>query len=345
MSIRGVGIVGWGWVAGAHMTTFCELPDNFKPVAILSRRKLDPSPIKAKYGAEVKIYNDYDKFLKDGDVAVVDICTPHWYHPEQAIKAAEAKKDLIIEKPMALSFEDGVKVVQAIRKNKVKSSVCFECRYIGVTKAYKTIIEQGLIGDIYYAECDYFHGIGPWYGQFPWNVKKNQGGSSLLTAGVHSLDTLLYLAGGKVEEVFSYPTTNPHEVYKPYEYPTTTVSLLKFANGRTLGKVASVIDAMQPYVFNMNFVGSHGALKNELFYSKKIDGLRGWTKMDVQLVDSGDVAHHPYKEQFSAFAECLDAGREAISSVESAFETHCVAYAADKSAAIGKPVRLSEFTY
>jgi predicted dehydrogenase len=222
--------------------------------------------------------------------------------------------------------------------------VCFECRFISVTKAYKAIIEQGLLGDLYYAECDYFHGIGPWYGQFSWNVKKDFGGSSLLTAGIHALDVLLYLAGGQVEEVFSYPTTNPHEVYKPYEYPTTTVSLLKFAGGRTLGKCASVIDAMQPYVFNMNFVGSHGALKNRQFYSKKIEGLRDWSSLDVQLVDSGDVAHHPYREQFSYFAECLDAGKEALNSAEAAFETHRVAYACDKSAATGKPVRLSEFS-
>ena len=345
MSVYKVGIVGWGWVAGAHLTTFCELPNNFQPVAIMSRRKLDPAAIKARYGAEVKIYNDYDRFLRDGDIQVVDICTPHPFHPEQAIKAAEAKKLLIIEKPMALSFEDGVKMVQAIRKNKVSSSLCFECRFISVTKAHKALIEKGLIGDIYFAECDYFHGIGPWYGQFAWNVKKDFGGSSLLTAGIHALDTLLYLVGGEVEEVFSYPTTNPHEVYKPYEYPTTTVSLLKFKNGRTLGKVASLVDAMQPYVFNMNFVGSHGALKNNLFYSKKIEGLRNWATLDVQLVDSRDVAHHPYREQFSYFAECLEKGQDALNNAESAFETHRVAYAADKSAATGKPVRLSEFKY
>ena len=188
----------------------------------------------------------------------MDICTPHPFHAEQAVKAAEAKKHLIIEKPMAIDFEDCRRMVKAVRKNGVKTSVCFECRFISVTKATKALVDQGQIGEIYYTECDYFHGIGPWYGQFAWNVKKDFGGSSLLTAGIHSLDTLLYIAGGQagpVEEVFSYPTTNPHEVYKPYEYPTTSVTLLKFANGRTLGKCASVTDAMQPYVFNMNFVG------------------------------------------------------------------------------------------
>jgi len=48
-----VGIVGFGWVAGAHLKTFSELP-SFQPVAILSRRKLDAAALKAQYGVELK---------------------------------------------------------------------------------------------------------------------------------------------------------------------------------------------------------------------------------------------------------------------------------------------------
>ncbi len=337
-----VGIVGFGWVAGSHLKNFIEMP-NFEPVAIMSRRKLDPAAIKAEYGIDVKIYNDYDRFLSDKGIDIVDICTPHPFHPEQAIRAANAGKDLIIEKPIALRFEDAVGMLEAVEKNRVRTSVCFEVRFISVSKAMKSIIEKGLIGDIYLAECDYFHGIGPWYGQFVWNVKKDMGGSSLLTAGCHALDILLWLVGGEVDEVFSYSTKNPHEVYKPYEYDTTSVTLLRFKNRNTLGKVASVCDCMQPYVFNMNFVGSYGSIKNDRFYSKKIEGLRDWSMLDVQLVDSGDVAHHPYKEQFAHYAECLDAGKEALNNLASAFETHRVIFAADKSAGTGKPVSLSEF--
>jgi predicted dehydrogenase len=343
MKKRGVGILGYGWVAGAHLKAFVDLP-SFEPVAILSRRKLDREQIKQSHNADVKIYDNYDTFLADKDIEIVDICTEHPLHSQQAIRAAEAGKDLIIEKPAALNFEDAVKMRKAIAKNKVHASVCFEARFISVAKAHKAIIEQGMIGDVYYAECDYYHGIGPWYGQFRWNIKKDFGGSSLLTAGIHALDMLLYLTKGEVEEVFSYPTTNPNPVYDPYEYPTTTVTLLKFKNGRTLGKCASVTDCMQPYLFHMHFVGSHGSLRNGQFYSKKIDGLLDWSDLKVQLVDSGDVAHHPYAAQFSHLAESLDAGTEPINNFESAFKTHVVAYAADRSAETGKPVKLSEFT-
>jgi len=337
-----VGIVGFGWVATAHMSTFAELP-NFEPIAIMSRRKLDPAEIKAQYGADVKIYNDYDEFLKDKDIDIVDICTPHPFHPEQTIKAANAGKDLIIEKPIALNFEDAVKMLEAVEKNNVNTSVCFELRFISASATAKSIIDQGLIGDIYYAEADYFHGIGPWYKQFEWNVKKDMGGSSLLTAGCHSLDILLWLVNEEVEEVYSYSTKNPNKIYSPYEYDTTSITLLKFRNKGILGKVASVTDCMQPYVFNMNILGSDGTVKNDQFFSKKIDGLQGWSKMDVHLADSGDVSAHPYRDQFSYFAECLDKGIKPHNDLASAFETHRVIFAADKSAEIGRAVSLKEF--
>ncbi|MFC1563126.1 Gfo/Idh/MocA family protein [candidate division KSB1 bacterium] len=338
-----VGIAGFGWVAGAHLNSYMALP-SFEPVAVMDVKELDAEQIKAQYGCNVKVYNNYDEFLNHPDIDIVDICSPHPFHPEQTIKAANAKKDLIIEKPMALKFEDAVNMMDAVEKNNVRTSFCFEVRVISVAKATKSIIEKGLIGDIYYGECDYFHGIGPWYKQYEWNIKKDMGGSSLLTAGCHSLDALLWLVGEEVDEVFTYATKNPHEVYKPYEYDTTTVTILKFKNGRTLGKVASVTDCMQPYVFNINIVGSHGTIKNDQFHSKKIEGLTDWCKLAVQLVDSGDVAHHPYKEQFEYYAKCLDEGKDPDNNLASGFETHRVIFAADKSAEIGKPVSLSEFT-
>lgn len=169
------------------------------------------------------------------------------------------------------------------------------------------------------------------------------GGSSLLSAGCHALDILLWLVGEEVEEVFAYSTKNPNKIYQPYEYDTTQITILKFKNGKITGKTASLIDCMQPYHFEMNIIGSDGTIRNDRFYSSKIKGLSGWSKLDVNLPGSGDVAEHPYKAQFAHFAECLDEGKETINNFKSAFETHRVIYAADKSAETGKPVKMNEF--
>jgi predicted dehydrogenase len=324
------------------MTTFMSMP-NFRPVAVMSRRNLDPGLIERQYGAKVKVYNDYGRFLADGAIDIVDICTPHPFHPEQVVQAANAGKHLIIEKPIALDFDSACKMLDAVERKKVKTSVGFEMRFISGTTVAKSILDQGLLGDVYYTEADYFHGIGPWYGQFAWNIKKDMGGSSLLTAGCHALDIMLYVVGKTVDEVFSYSTKNPNDVFKPYEYDTTSVTILKFEGGGTIGKVASVTDCMQPYVFNVNLIGSHGSIMNRRLYSSKMGGPKEWSELAMQLADSGDVAHHPYTPQFSHFAECLDGGTETLNNLASAFETHRVIYAADKSARTGKPVTLGEF--
>ncbi len=163
-------------------------------------------------------YTDYDAMLADPDIDVIDICTPHSLHAAQAIAAARAGKHLIIEKPIALTWKDAKKVRDAVRKARVQAMVGFEVRFSAQFMLIKSVVDQGLLGDLHYGEVDYYHGLGPWYGQFTWNVKKAFGGSSLLTAGCHALDSLLMLMDAPVEEVTSYSTRSRNKTFSPYEY-------------------------------------------------------------------------------------------------------------------------------
>jgi len=103
------------------------------------------------------------------------------------------------------------------------------------------VLDQGLLGDLHYGEVDYYHGIGPWYGQFRWNTRKDAGGSALLTAGCHALDALLLCLGTDVKEVTSYETRSKSKIFEPYEYATSSITLLKFKSGR-IGKCAAIVD-------------------------------------------------------------------------------------------------------
>ena len=163
----------------------------FRSGAVCSRRKLDAAALEKQFGIPIRVYTDLNAMLKDQSIDVVDICTPHPMHPAQAIAAAEAGKHLIIEKPIAIDWESAVAMRAAIGKAKVQAMVCFEVRYSRQAMAIKDTVDRGLLGEVHYGEVDYFHGIGPWYGQYAWNIKKNFGGSSLLTAGCHALDLLL----------------------------------------------------------------------------------------------------------------------------------------------------------
>jgi len=337
-----IGIVGLGWVAGAHIDTFKSV-SGAKVTAVCSRRKQDPKALQAKHGIPLKVYSDYELMLADPDIDVIDICTPHPFHPKQAIAAARAGKHLIIEKPLALNWKDAKAVRDAVRKARVQAMVCFEVRYSAQFMLAKSVVDQKLLGSLHYGEVDYYHGIGPWYGQFSWNVKKDFGGSSLLTAGCHALDALLLLMDAPVEEVTSYSTMSSNKAFKPYEYDTTSVTILKFKGGK-VGKVASVTDCLQPYYFHTHLVGSEGSLLDDKFHSAKLGTDRSrWSALATHLVDSGDVKDHPYQPQFQAFVDAARADRKMpLTDLDTALETHRVIFAADLSAKKGEPVRLSK---
>ncbi|MEZ5433505.1 MAG: hypothetical protein R3F31_20555 [Verrucomicrobiales bacterium] len=158
-----------------------------------------------------------------------------------------------------------------------------------------------------------------------------------------ALDAALLCLGEDVEEVTTYACQSKNAIFDAYEYPTTTTSLLKFASGR-VGKVASVIDCLQPYYFHTHLVGSEGSLLDNKIYSSKL-ALRDkkWTELPVALADSGDVADHPYQAQFQSFFDALDRGEDMpLTNFDSALQTFRVLFACDKSVAEGRPVKVSE---
>ena len=112
-----------------------------------------------------------------------------------------------------------------------------------------------------------------------------------------------------VQEVTAYGTTSKSEYFAPYEYPTTTVSLLKFADGK-VGKVTSCIDCLQPYYFHSHLVGSHGTLLDTKLHTTKLPGMikTKWSELATHPIDSGDVSDHPYQPQFQAFVDATLAG-------------------------------------
>jgi predicted dehydrogenase len=228
----------------------------------------------------------------------------------------------------------------------VEACVCFEVRFSAHFSLIRSVIDQGLLGEIHYGEVDYYHGIGPWYGQFEWNVKKDVGASSLLTAGCHALDALLWCMDDTVEEVSSYATSSRSATFAPYEYPTATVTILRFASGK-VGKVASIIDCLQPYYFHCHLVGSEGSLLDNRIYSHKLQGMdkSRWSPLATHLIDSGDVKDHPYRPQFEAFVQAVKNRRKMpLTDFDTAFESHRVIFAADRSFEEKRPVRLTEFT-
>ena len=337
-----VGIVGYGWVAGAHIDALNSI-DGIEVTAVYSSRSQDENELSKKHGSSIKAFQDLGEMLSSDDIEVISICSYPGQHKEHAIAAARAGKHLILEKPLALSIEDCFEIRSAILEANVRTCVCFECRYSSQFLATKSVIDDGLLGKIHYGEVDYYHGIGPWYGQFRWNTGKEHGGSSLLSAGCHALDALLLCMGGDVEEVSSYAAVSGSSTFSDYEYPTTTTTIMKFTDER-VGKATSCIDCLQPYYFHTHLVGSEGSLLDNKFHSEKLSTDKGsWSSLSMKMLDSGDVSDHPYTTQFQAFFDSMAKGEEMpLTSINESYKSFEVVFAADKSVELGRPVKISE---
>ena len=339
MEKYGVGIIGAGWVAGEHLRAFNANP-HVEIVALCGRNEARAKACAVERGVRCDIYTDYEKMLARDDIQIVVIASLPNAHRDQAVAAAQAGKHLLLEKAMSLTVEDARDIRAAVATAGVRSVVSFVLRWNPLFQIIKTQLADNAIGKVFLGEVDYFHGIGPWYKQYAWNIKKDIGGSSLLSAGCHAVDGLRWFMGGEVVEVMQYATFGRGLDFSDYEYNPTTCTICKFADGR-VGKVTSSIECIQPYVFNINLVGTQGTIRNNQIYSRtKYPGQTKWVEVPTILPDSGDVAHHPFTHEAAHLVDCIRDNRESHANIEDAYKTHEICFAADLSGKEGRPVKL-----
>jgi predicted dehydrogenase len=275
--------------------------------------------------------------LRQENVDIVVVCTPHNRHTECVVAAAEAGKHVVIEKPVALTPEDVRKQQEAVKKNKVKTLVSFVLHWNPLLMSIDQLIAQGVFGNIFMVEVDYMHRI--WMtAEEKWYASREQSGTAILTGGCHAIDALRWFARSEVEQVCAYQVKTEN----PIEYPGTISVNVRFKDGK-VGRSTTTFDAQMPYRFNIGVYGTEGSLRNdELFAPRLFAGQDNFLRIPCVLPDSGDVAHHPFQGEASHFLDCIIDDKRPFPDLDDAAQTHAVCFAADLSAELGRPVAISE---
>jgi UDP-N-acetyl-2-amino-2-deoxyglucuronate dehydrogenase len=342
--VLGAAIFGAGWVAGEHARAFQKCPRT-RLVAVGSRKEESARKCAQYAGVtDAFITTDFDALLNHPGVDLVSITTPPDLHPDLVIRACRAGKHICIEKPIALDWPSCLRMRDEVRRSGVKTIVSFCLRWNPSLLNTRRLIDSGAIGRPYYVEVDYWHEVKKWYPQYPWAVTREQGGSSLLSAGCHAVDAMRWFAGveggeNEVVEVMAYGVPHLGE-NRDWGYEPTTVLLCKFANG-TVGKVASILDCRLPYQFNVDVIGTQGTIRDNRVWSVPLfPGQTDWATVPTILPTSGDVTHHPFLPQMEAFAAGILDDVKILPDLEDAVRTHEILFAADRSARDGGAVKL-----
>jgi UDP-N-acetyl-2-amino-2-deoxyglucuronate dehydrogenase len=333
-----VGIRGAGQVAYEHARAIAANP-HLRLAAVCSRRPESAqalaswaSPGDARGGP--RVYEHYEDMLADPSVDIVSVCMPNYLHAREAIAAFEAGKHLILEKPPAISFEELKSLRLVARRAKGRSVVSFVSRWHPMVRNLRALLDQRAIGDIYYTEVDYWHGIKPTFSSYPWIRRREFAGGAMITGGCHAADLARYFKG-EVEEVSAYRCRSRDD----FDYPTTLVAAVRFVDG-TVGKLSASLDGLAfPYQMNIDLLGSGGAIRDNRIYSKLLfPEQNDFVTVATSTINSGAVSHHPFQQEFDNLVENLLGDAPVLSDVLDACNSIAVSLAIEQSAATGKPV-------
>lgn len=189
-----VGIIGAGSIAQySHLPGYNRLPD----VRVVALCDVDAERAKSMADAfgVPRIFTDYEAMLRQEALDVVSICTPNALHAPMTIAALEAGAHVLCEKPMAVTTVEAQAMADTAHRSGRKLSVGFHYRFRPDTLLLKRAIDDGVLGQIYYAKASILRASGiPGYGT--WFTNKDlAGGGALMDIGVHFLDLTLWLMG------------------------------------------------------------------------------------------------------------------------------------------------------
>jgi len=188
-----VGIIGCGGIAnGKHMPNLHKI-EEVEMVAFCDIVKEKANLAAARFGSkDAEVYTDYKKLLKDESIDVVHVCTPNRSHGFITVASLEAGKHVMCEKPMAKTYADAKKMLEAAHKTGKKLTIGYQQRWRGDSMYLKEECEKGTLGDIYYARSIALRRRAvPTWGVFLNEFE--QGGGPLIDIGTHALDLTLWM--------------------------------------------------------------------------------------------------------------------------------------------------------
>lgn len=248
-----IAIAGCGKAAHLHARAILNI-QNAGIAAVWSRTYRTAEDFAKKYNTVA--FPDIKRMVREKNIDLVIICTPHPYHRQPAIESAAAGASVLVEKPLSADLRDCDEIIDACNKNKVRLGVISQRRWYEPVIRMKNAIENGKIGrpvlgtinmlgwrDKAYYDTDAWRGT--------WN---DEGGGVLVNQAPHQIDLLLWFMG-EIDELYGLWRNLNH----PYiEVEDSALAIIKFRSG-AIGNIL-VSNSQKPGIYGKVHVhGENGS--------------------------------------------------------------------------------------
>ncbi len=329
-------VVRYGLISTAQIGLNAHLPashesKNSEIVSISSRGAAKAEAAAKKHGIE-RWYASYDEQLADPDIDAVINPLPNGMHCEWTIRAAEAGKHILCEKPLAVSAEECRQMIDAANANNVVLVEAFTPRWSPHLRMARKLVAEGAIGSVQTIDAALCFNIAEPEGNV--RFSKELAGGSMWDAGCYAVYAARFVMSAEPVRVrgASYDSGN-------WGIDTTFSGIMEFGNGA----IAHVTSNMaQPFRSPISIDGSEGRIEipdmsddSGPIIIKKGDGRSG---RDEQVIAT--PAPNRFAVQFDEFSECVLTGKKPEFPAEDGLRNTTVIEALYKSAATGQSVDL-----
>ena len=254
MKKLGVGVLGVGEMGRRHAENIRRLVPEARLVAVA-----DVAADRARQAAaELEIERSFpslEAMLAHKEIDAVLIATPDKFHAKAIEQAAAAGKNILCEKPIAVTLEDAHSALQAVAKSGVRLQIGFMRHYDPAYVAAMSRVEAGEIG-----EPVIFKSVGRDKDVPPLAAyQSNINGMLFYNNTIHDFDLARWLMRDEVTEVHAYTTVAIRPEVAEYNDVVASTVNLKYQRG-AIGNVESYVQAIYGYDVRTEIVGSKGSI-------------------------------------------------------------------------------------
>ena len=242
-------VFNWGWMHARWIGAV----EDLELVAICDRDPARAATAKRDFPA-VNIYTDMGEMLRQDEIDLVVVVTPHNTHAPIVIECLSAGKHTVVEKPMCITVAEATRMIEAAGRADRTLAVFHNRRHDGNVRAIKEVIDQGAIGEVFHIElatCGYRP-----VGAGPWREDKGLSGGGLYDWGAHAVDWVLSMIPGRMAQVTGFF----HKlVWHEISNEDQTRAIIRFEKG-------CVVDIMQSRIAHIGkpflwyILGTRGAI-------------------------------------------------------------------------------------
>jgi predicted dehydrogenase len=250
----GIGIVGCGGIVNyAHLPAYRAHRLNVLACYDINREAAERT---AREHGITRVYGELAELLADPAIQIVDIAVQPAAQPAIAVQALERGKHLLCQKPLALSYEDALVIVEAARRTGLKVAVNQQMRWDAGIAAAKDLIQRGFIGQPTDAVI-HVSAITPWH-MWPWLAQSPR--LEIQFHSIHYLDAMRFLFGDP-EWITSRHTRYPLQKARA---ETKTITVLDYASGLQALVAVNHYDETGDNYAIFRFLGTEGVIKGTI---------------------------------------------------------------------------------